>query len=70
MIKNIIQPLQLERGVEALLEIVTDTERELRRGSLQSTREVEVTLLTSGRVSSNSSPISITPLANDFLVEL
>ena len=70
MIKNITQPLQLKSGVEALLGVVIDTERELYRGSLQSPREVEVTLLASGRVGSKSSPISPTPLTNDFLVEL
>lgn len=52
MIKNITQPLQQERGIEALRRIVIDSEYQIDRGLLQNPREVEVTLITSGRVSS------------------
>ena len=51
MIKTITRPLLQRRGMEALRRIVIDTELLVDRGFLQNTREVEVTLLTSGRVS-------------------
>lgn len=51
MIKTITRPLLQRRGIEALRRIVIDTEFLIDRGLLQNTREVEVALLTSGRVS-------------------
>ncbi len=56
MMDNITRPLQQEKGIEALRRIVVDTEYQIDRGVLQNTREVEVTLMTSGRVSSKSCP--------------
>ena len=50
MIKQIIQPLRQERGLEALREIVIDMELQIDRGKLQNPREIEVALTTSGRV--------------------
>ena len=52
MIHNITRPLLQVRGIEALQRIVVDAEYQISRGILQNTREVEVTLITSGRVSS------------------
>lgn len=51
MIDNITRPLQQKPGIEALRRIVVHTEFLIDSGSLQNVREVEVTLLTSGRVS-------------------
>ena len=70
MIKTITRPLLQRRGIEALRRIVIDTEFQIDRGLLQNTREVEVTLLTSGRVSFQHPPFSASCLANNFLVEL
>lgn len=70
MIKTITRPLQQRRGIEALRRIVIDTEFQIDRGLLQNTREVEVALLTSGRVSFQRSPFSASCLANNFSVEL
>lgn len=58
MINNITGPLQQTPGIEALRMIVTHTEHLIDRGFLQNTREVEVTLINSGRVSFESSPLS------------
>ena len=52
MIKHITCPLRQERGIEALQRIVIDTELQIFYGLLHDTREVEVTLNTSGRVRS------------------
>ncbi|CAD6581839.1 MAG: hypothetical protein ASARMPREDX12_000682 [Alectoria sarmentosa] len=54
MINYITRPLQRERGIEALRRIVIDTELGIAKGLLQTTREVEVTLNTSGRWRSES----------------
>ena len=62
MIQNITRPLLHLRGIEALQRIVIDTEYQIDCGMLQNTREVEITLLTSGRVGSKSSPSSATSL--------
>lgn len=62
MIKNITRPLLQERGIEALQRIVIDTEYQIHCGLLQNTREVEITLITSGRVSSKFSPSFATSL--------
>ena len=56
MINYITLPLQRERGIEALRRIVIDTELGIANGLLQTTREVEVTLNTSGRVGSSLLP--------------
>lgn len=70
MIKTITRPLLQRRGIEALRRIVIDTEFLIDRGLLQNTREVEVALLTSGRVSFQRPPFSASCLANNFSVEL
>ena len=70
MIKTITRPLLQRRGMEALRRIVIDTEFLIDRGLLQNTREVEVTLLTSGRVISQRPPFTASCLANNFSVEL
>ena len=69
MIDNITRPLMQKPGIEALRRIVIDTELLIDRGFLQNTREVEITLLNSGRVSSKSFLCLIYPLANNFPVE-
>ena len=51
MIDRIIRPLQTYMGTEALRACILDTERQLYKGSLRCAREVEVFLLSSGRVS-------------------
>lgn len=51
MINNITRPLQQKPGIEALRRILVHTEFLIDSGSLQNTREVEVTLKISGRVS-------------------
>ncbi len=51
MINQIIEPLQRHSGIEAFRETVVDTEFRLRSGMLRDPWEVEVTLLSSGRVS-------------------
>ena len=51
MIRTITQPLQQDRGIEALHEIVVDAESQIGRGLLLKPREVEVTLLSSAKVS-------------------
>lgn len=70
MIEQITQPLQRERGLEALQRVVSDTELEIDHGKLQNPREVEVTLITSGRVGSRCF-LYLTPvLANRCTVAL
>ena len=64
MIKHITQPLQHKRGLEALRRIVTDTEYQMDLGKLRNPREVEVTLITSGKVGSSYTPYLTTILAN------
>ena len=64
MISHVTRPLQQERGTEALRRIVIDTELQIAHGLLQNTREVEVTLNTSGRVSFKSSSYAATHPAN------
>ena len=66
LIKNITRPLRHKPGIEAFRDIVVETELLIKRGFLQNTREIEITLLTSARVSSKS---SLTPLADNFPVE-
>lgn len=52
LIEHITQPLRHRRGIEALQMLVMNTALEIDYGKLLNTREVEVTLLTSSRVSS------------------
>ena len=52
MIKNITRPLQQQISTGALRKVVADTESLIGRGDLQNEREVEVTLIANGRVSS------------------
>lgn len=58
IVKHVTHPLLQERGVEALRRVVIDTEHRIDRGLLWDLREVEVTLNTSGRFSSESSEVS------------
>jgi membrane-associated PAP2 superfamily phosphatase len=51
MIHKITKPLQAYIGIEALHGCIIDVESQLRNGLLRCTREVEVFLLSSGRVS-------------------
>ena len=60
MLRTIIHPLQRCEGIEALLDAVNHTAMELDRGALRSAREVEVSLISNGRVSGiNTSTCSI-----------
>ena len=68
MIEHITRPLQHERGMEALRRVVIDTELQIDLGRLQNPREVEVTLITSGRVGSRCSPYHISVLSDRSLV--
>ena len=70
MIEHITQPLQHKRGMEALRRVVIDTELQIDLGKLQSPREVEVTLITSGRVGSRCSQYLTSILANPSAVSL
>lgn len=56
IIDNILRPLQENPGIDALQSIVTEAERQTGCGLLQDIREVEVTLIASGRVNLKSSP--------------
>lgn len=51
MIYKITKPLQAYMGIEAFHGCIIDAESQLRNGLLHCTREVEVFLLSSGRVS-------------------
>ena len=70
MIEHITQPLQHKRGLEALRRVVFDTELEIDLGKLLNPREVEVTLITSGRVGSRCSIQLTCVLANRSAVAL
>lgn len=52
MIENITEPLQRQCGIEAFRDCVVETEFQIRSGLLRNHREVEVTLLTIGKVGS------------------
>ena len=53
MINAIIYPLQQQRGIEALRDQVSDAEAQLHNGLLRNPREVEVVLISSGKVSTS-----------------
>lgn len=53
MINAIIHPLQQQRGIEALRDQVSDAEAQLHNGLLRNPREVEVVLISSGKVSTS-----------------
>ncbi len=53
MLKTVIHPLQSCDGIEGLRGSIDFTATELRTGSLRSVREVEVTLLSNGKVSTH-----------------
>lgn len=55
MIEKVTQPLQRKDGLEAFRNIVVDIESRLRKGLLQNPWEVEVALLSNGRVSAGTS---------------
>ena len=54
MLKTIIHPLQSCDGIEALRGSIELTATELRNGSLRSIREVEVSLISNGKVSTQA----------------
>lgn len=51
MLKTIVRPLQSSDGIESLYGCIDLTATELRNGSLRSVREVEVSLISNGKVS-------------------
>ena len=51
MIVTITQPLRKHRGIEAFRDQVIDIENQVRNGLLQNPRDIEVSLLLSGKVS-------------------
>ena len=61
MVTQIIKPLQEHRGIEAFSEIVKETESQLYKGLLRSPFDIEISLLTSARVS-----ILLTPLPHNL----
>ena len=56
LIEKIIQPLAQTRGIEAFQASIVDASFRIRGGTLRSIREVEVMLVSSGRVSDKSLP--------------
>ena len=52
MVQEVTDPLWKERGTEAFRHIMVDAEFKLRSGLLCNPRELEIALLSSGRVSS------------------
>ena len=54
LIEEIIQPLAQTRGIEAFQANIVDASSRIRGGTLRSIREVEVMLVSSGRVSEKS----------------
>ena len=54
MVRRVTDPLWKERGIEAFRHNMVDAEFKLRRGLLRNPRELEIALLSSGRVSSKS----------------
>ena len=50
MLKKIIHPLQKYGGIEALHANIELTTTELRNGSLRTVREVEISLISNGKV--------------------
>ncbi len=54
MVQRVTDPLWKERGIEAFRHNMVDAEFKLRSGLLCNPRELEVALLSSGRVSSKS----------------
>lgn len=57
MLRTIIHRLQQCDGIEALRHTIKNTAMELSSGSLRSVREVEVSLISNGKVSSTSAII-------------
>lgn len=57
MIEKVTQPLQRQDGIEAFRAIVVDIESRLRKGLIQDPWEVEVALLSNGRVSAEISSL-------------
>jgi hypothetical protein len=55
MINAIIHPLQQQRGIEAFRDQVSEAEAQLHNGLLRSPREVEVVLISNGKVSTSQS---------------
>lgn len=65
MLKTIIRPLQCCGGIEGLRGSIDYTATELRDGSLRSVREVEVSLVSNGKVSIHPITSSRDLLTND-----
>ena len=51
MLRTVVHPLQKCEGIEALRDAVNHTAMELNSGALRSVREVEVSLMSKGKVS-------------------
>ena len=51
MLRTVIHPLQRCEGIEALRDAINHTAMELNSGTLRSAREVEVSLISNGKVS-------------------
>lgn len=65
MLKTIIHPLRSCNGIEALRGSIDYTATELRNGSLRSVREVEVSLISNGRVGTHPNTSFRDLLTND-----
>ena len=65
MLKTIVRPLQSCAGIESLHHSIDLTATELQNGSLRSVREVEVSLLSNGKVSTHATASSRDLLTND-----
>ena len=65
MLKTVIYPLRSCDGIEALRGSIDVTTTELRRGSLRSVREVEVSLISNGKVSTHPNMSSRDLLTTD-----
>ena len=68
MLNTIIRPLQLCDGIEALHDNIEHTAMELTSGSLRNVREVEVSLISNGKVSSTTSLSSTKPLLTKIII--
>ena len=64
MLKTIVRPLQSCAGIESLHQSIDLTATELQNGSLRSVREVEVSLLSNGKVSTHAPTSSRDLLTN------
>lgn len=58
LVERIIRPLQLQKGIEAFHDNLVDASSRICGGTLREVREVEVALVSSGRVSDKPRPRS------------